>query len=210
MNKNDIIDKVLFKFIPIVKNKNINSVNLSIASFVCMILSLFLFEKNFRILSSFLCISAYIFLYISQSLQKVQNDKIVNNIIYLFSNFLFCLYFMYLLIIAIKNNNIKIIIFMLLLLAYNILLFLRFSIKEALECHDITLSDNFYQKYYNQLAENKDQIAIKFYLFIMNCLYIFYKSVFKEFNKDKFHNIIKNTPGDGIYIIFLSILILFI
>jgi len=210
MNKNDIIDNILIKFIPILKNKNFTSVNLSIASFVSMIFSLFLFEKNFRILSSFIYILGYIFLRISQNLQKVQNDKIVNDIIYLFSIFLFSLYFIYVLVMSIKVNNIKIIIFMLLLFSYNILLFLRFSIKEALDCYDITLSDNFYQKYYNQLAENKDQITIKFYLFIMNCLYKFYKSIFKQFNKNKLEDIIKNTPGDGIYTIFLSILILFI
>jgi hypothetical protein len=210
MNKNDIIDNILIKFIPIVKNKNLTSTNLSITSFVSMIFSLFLFEKNFRILSSFIYILGYIFLRISQNLQKVQNDKIVNDIIYLFGNFLFSLYFIYVLVMSIKVKNIKIIIFMLLLVIYNILLFLRFSIKEAIDCYDITFSDNFYQKYYNQLAENKDQITIKFYLFIMNFLYKFYKSIFKQFNKNKLENIIKNTPGDGIYTIFLSILILFI
>lgn len=215
MDNKDIVDKSLFfpisnKLLPIVKNKNLTSVNLSITSFVCTIFSLFLFEKNFRILSLSVYVLGHIFSCISKNLQKVQNDKVVNDIIYLFGNFSFSLYFMYVLVINIKINNIKNIIFMLLLLTYNILLLLRFSIKEALDSYDITLTDNFYQKYYNQLAENRDQISVKFYLFMMNCLHMFYKKFFREFNKDKLENIIKKTPGDGIYTIFLSILILFI
>lgn len=214
-NDSDKIDKILFfpisdKLLPIVKNKNLTSVNLSISSFVCTILSLFLFEKNFRILSSSVCILGYIFSCISQNIQKVQNDKIINNIIYLFSNFSFILYFIYVLIMSIKVKNVKNVIFSLLFLFYSILLVLRFSIKQALESYNITLSDNFYQRYYNQLAENNDQITIKFYLFMMNCFYKFYKTIYKQFDKNKLENIIKNIPGDGTYTIFLSILILFI
>ena len=86
-------------------------------------------EKNFRILSLSVYVLGHIFSCISKNLQKVQNDKVVNDIIYLFGNFSFSLYFMYVLVINIKINNIKNIIFMLLLLTYNILLLLRFSIK---------------------------------------------------------------------------------
>jgi hypothetical protein len=174
--------------------------NISIASSFCYFLSLFLLERDMKILSSSLYLLGYILSctrYIKYENKKMitQYERVFDNITYSVSNISFIFYFLYALILKIKNKNnivLSVILFIIMIL-FNSSLILSFSDRES------SKTDNFYE-FYKKLYQNNTEPIYKIYIEMMKYSYIFYKGI----NRNKLTNL-----GYGTYTIFIFFCILF-
>lgn len=202
----DNIDKTIFfpvskKFYNLYNFDEITLNNISLASSFCYFLSLFLLEKNMKILSSSLYLLGYIFSciryirYQNKKSTMTQYEKVFDNITYSISNISFIFYFLYKFISNIKNKTnivLSIILFFIMIL-FNASLILSFSDNES------SKTDNFYE-FYKKLYENNKEPIYKIYIELIKYSYIFYKGV----NRNKLSNF-----GYGTYTIFMFFCILF-
>jgi hypothetical protein len=158
-------------------NLELSPILITVTGSLLRVLAMYYIYKN----EPYYAAGAYLVAYIFDSIDEKSSDKFEERTVFSFITNLILgtiLIYKYEL-----NNYYKVIILILM-----IMLILNYGLEEAIICNMINGNDNFLLRRQKEIGDS-DNLIDKIFLAITNISYIFYKTIFPTFNKNKINKL---------------------